>query len=244
VDDDEAQLAVLGQVVTWERRFLPALLRRCDQVPRAADRPPIAIAMTEWGPLGAHPARLMAENFGAVIYAATFLGMAIRNAERIPIASPNGFMHGGCVRKVAGRLFLDPQVVVQDRYRSFVGARPLGCTVTGPGYDIDHPADIGARDRDVPFVDAVVCRGATDGVVRAALANRHPTRAMTVELHVPGFAWPAGASVETLAYPDVAARATPAEPARFPVRSQWIGSHDGTLIVSLPPSSAAWVQPC
>lgn len=241
VDDEEAQLAILAQVTTWERRFLPDLLRRCDTSDRDPGRAPIKVAMTEWGPLGQHPRRPMVENFGGVAYAAAFLGLMIRNADRVPIASPNGFMHGGCLRKVGGLLFEDPLVTAHARFLPFVGTFALATIVTGPGYDVDHPADLGARDHDVPFLDVVVCRQPETGQLRAALGNRHPTHALEVEIRIAGDAWPMRSMVETLTADDVAARATPAEPDRFQVESQSIEAAGGALVVSVPPSSAVWV---
>jgi alpha-N-arabinofuranosidase len=241
VDDEEAHLAILAQVTTWERRFLPDLLRRCDASARDPGRPPIKVAMTEWGPLGEHPGRPMVENFGGVAYAAAFLGFVIRNVGRIPIASPNGFMHGGCLRKVGGLLFEDPLVTAQAQFLPFVGTSALATTITGPGYDVDHPADLGAVDRDVPFLDAVVCRHPETGELRAALGNRHPTRPLEVEIRIAGDDWPQRSMVEMLTADDVAARATPAEPDRFQVESRWIDSAGGALVVSVPPSSAVWV---
>jgi len=241
VDDEEAQLAILAQVTTWERRFLPDLFRRCDASPREPGRAPIKVAMTEWGPLGQHPRRTMVENFGGVAYAAAFLGLVIRNAERVPIASPNGFMHGGCLRKVGGLLFEDPLVTSQAQFLPFVGTSALPTTITGPGYDVEHPADLGARDRDVPFLDVVVCRHPESGEFRAALGNRHPTRPLEVQIRIAGGDWPMRSMVETLTADDVAARATPAEPGRFQIESQLIEAAGGALIVLLPPSSAVWV---
>jgi alpha-N-arabinofuranosidase len=242
VDGDEAQLAILGQVTTWERRFLPELLRRCDASARNPRLPQIRVAMTEWGPLGQHHGRPMVENFGGVAYAAAFLGLVIRNADRVPMASPNGFMHGGCLRKIGGLLFEDPLVTAQAQFRPFVGTTALATTMTGPGYDVDHPADLGASDRDVPYLDAVVCRDAVTGRLVAALGNRSPTRMMEVELRIAGSDWPGRSLVETLAADEVAARATPGEPTRFQVDTRWLEANDDALIVSVPPSSAVWIR--
>jgi len=241
VSDEEAQLAILAQVTTWERQFLPDLLRRCDASARDPQLPPISVGMTEWGPLGQHPRRPMVENFGGVAYAVAFLALVIRNAERVPMASPNGFMHGGCLRKVGGLLFEDPLVTAHMRFQPFVGTSALATKITGPGYDVEHPADLGAPNRDVPLLDAVICRDPETGELRAALGNRHPTRALEVEIRVAGDGWPGRSIVETLTAEDVAARATPAEPDRFQVESRLIDPAGGALIVSVPPSSAVWI---
>jgi alpha-L-arabinofuranosidase len=239
--DQQAHEAVLAQVTTWERCFLPDLLRRCDAASRSTDRPPIKLAMTEWGPLGQHPARLMVENFGAVVYTGTFLNFMIRNSARIPIASPNGFMHGGCIRKVLGIVFTDPQWDAMQRYTPFIGSTPAACQVTGPGYDVPRPADLGGPEADVPYVDAIACRTETGNYLLAA-ANRHISEGMELEIRIPGHSLPELAQVAVLAHPDITARATPAEPNRFPIAEHSVRSSGGTVRLTLPPSSVTWIR--
>jgi alpha-N-arabinofuranosidase len=241
VGDQQAHEAVLAQVATWERSFLPDLLQRCDTAGRSKDRPPIKLAITEWGPLGLHPTRLMVENFGAVVYTGTFLNFMIRNSARVPISSPNGFMHGGCIRKVLGKVFTDPQWDAIQLYSPFIGTTPVGCDVTGPGYDVPRSADLGAPESDVPYVDAVTCRTETGSYLVAA-ANRHLSEPLELEVRIPGYTIAEAAEVAILAYPDITARATPAEPNRFPVVEHSVRSSDGTLTVSLPPSSVTWIR--
>jgi alpha-N-arabinofuranosidase len=239
--DQQAHEAVLAQVATWEHHFLPDLLRRCDTARRSQDRPPINLAITEWGPLGRHPNRLMVENFGGVVYTGTFLNFMIRNSARIPIASPNGFMHGGCIRKVLGKVFADPMFEAMQQYAPFIGTTPVGCALTGPGYDVPTPADLGAPEVDIPYVDAVACRSET-GNFRLAAANRHLSAPMELEVRIPGYRAPEVAQVTALAYPEITARATPAEPNRFPVLEDSISLIDQTLTVTLPPSSVTWIR--
>jgi alpha-N-arabinofuranosidase len=242
LSDEQAHEAVLAQVTTWERRFLPDLLRRCDDAGARDGRPPIRLAITEWGPLGRHPARLMVENFGGVVYAGTFLNFMIRNAERVPMASPNGFMHGGSFRKALGDVYMDPLVQALQLYAPFIGATPVACQLTGPGYDVPVPADLGAVDGDIPYVDVVVCRPAGGDGWLAAVANRHLARAMEVSIAIPGAELRSEAAVEILTAPEITARATPAEQDRFPVQRQQVATRDGGLTVSVPPFSVAWIR--
>jgi alpha-N-arabinofuranosidase len=242
LNDEQAHEAVLAQVTTWERRFLPDLLRRCDAAGPRDGRPPIRLAITEWGPLGGHPNRLMVENFGGVVYAGTFLNFMIRNSERIPMASPNGFMHGGSFRKVFGDVFMDPLVQAMQLYTPFIGATPVACLVTSPGYDVPVPADLGAVDADIPYVDAVVCRPADGDGWLAAVANRHLSRPMEVTIRIPGADLARDAVVDILTAPEVTARATPAEQERFPVERSRVPTGDGALTVVVPPFSVAWIR--
>lgn len=110
--------------------------------------------MTEWGNVGDDPARLHIENFGGVAYGGCFLNLLIRNAERIPIANTTGFMHGGCVRKEGfGITYYDPQYLVLQEYAAFIGQVPVACHLTGSGFDVTTPADVGHVERDLPFID-------------------------------------------------------------------------------------------
>ena len=85
---------MLGQVSTWENRFLPELLEACDQATAQLSREPIKLAITEWAPVGENLRAVHIENFGSVVYGGVFMNMMIRNAERIPIANTTGYMHG------------------------------------------------------------------------------------------------------------------------------------------------------
>lgn len=241
VTDEEAHNAVLAQVVTWERRFLPELLERCDRVQRADGSQPIKLAITEWGALGTHPNRLMVENFGGVIYTGTFLNMIIRNSERIPLAIVNGFMHGGCIRKAYGRVYVDPQISAMQQYAPFQGAIPVACQLTGPGYDVVHPSDLGGTDADIPFVDAVVCRSDADSGLLIAAANRHLTKSMTIAVQIPGYQLPDQVTIAVLAYPEITARATPVQP-EFPLRHTTVTPDGDTFALQLPPFSVAWIN--
>lgn len=240
VTDKQAHEAVLAQLNTWERRSLPALLHQCDDSARGPNREPIRLAISEWGPLGAHPNRLMVENFGAVVYAGTFLNFMIRNSERIPIASPNGFMHGGCIRKALGIVFVDPQVQAIQEYTPFIGTTPLACELTGPGYDVSKPADLGAVEFDVPYLDVIACRSGND--YQIALANRHLTNPMDIVIKIPGQPLPGEAEMTVLTYPEITARTTPAEPDRFPLQRDMLTISDDQIAVCVPPFSVAWIR--
>ncbi len=242
VSDEQAHQAILGQITTWERRFLPELLQHCDQSARSKERPPIQLAMTEWGPLGGHPNRLVVENFGAVVYAGAFLNMMIRNAERIPIANSTGFMHGGCIRKAYGLVFFDPQYLAMQQYQPFIGSTPLAVDLSGPGYDIDHPADLGAVDKDIPYIDVVACRPANGIGLLLAVVNKSRTESLPVNIQLPGTELPQQAQVNTLAYPDITAHTSPAQPDLFSVSQQVIPLQGDSLQLVQPPFSVSWIK--
>jgi alpha-N-arabinofuranosidase len=241
VSDEEAHNAVLGQVTTWERRFLPDLLARAQRANRPGKASPIKLAITEWGPLGGHPNRLNVHNFGAVVYAGAFLNMVLRNADRIPIALPNGFMHGGCIRKAYGVVYYDPQFFAMQQYTPFIGTKPLACELTGPGYDVPHPCDLGAKDSDIPFVDAVVCQSDHSPGLLVAAANKHLTRTMELVIQIPGYNVSAGAHAAVLAYPEITAMTNPVQPDLFQLGHIEITPVGDMITIQLPPFSAAWI---
>ncbi|MBK8027164.1 MAG: hypothetical protein IPK19_38685 [Chloroflexi bacterium] len=241
---EEATLAVLGQVDSWERRYIPELLAACDQATQGLDRR-IGLAVTEWGNVGDDPARLHIENFGGVAYGGFFLNLLIRNAERIPIANTTGFMHGGCLRKGFGITYYDPQYLVIQEYAAFIDNQPVACHLTGLGFDVTTPADIGHRERDLPFIDVAACRlDATDGphLLLVAAVNRHLRQTLPLSIHVPGLALPSSVEVSVLAYPEITARTSPAQPDRFKVERSTQSVTDGALHVELPPFSVTWIR--
>lgn len=242
VSNEQAHNAVLAQVVTWERTFLPDLLERCDRVTNATARKPIRLALTEWGTLGLHPQRLMVENFGAIIYGSTFLHMLIRHAERLPIANATGFLHGGCIRKAAGVVYYDPQYLLIQQYAPLIGARPVACHLTGGGYDITQPADLGATEHDVPWLDAVVCQP-TDGVgLWAVVANRSLIQTQRLTVEIPGYQWPAQVEMTSMSHPNITAQATPMQFEQFRPQCSHLIPAAGRLDLTLPPFSVTWLR--
>jgi len=245
--DREAHESVHAQVVSGERAFLPDLLARCDTA-RTTGRPPIGLAITEWGPLGDHPGRLNVVNFGGAAYAAALLNMVMRNADRIPMASPNGLMHGGAIKKAGGVIYTDPQFDVIQHYADFVGAVPLWCHFVGPGYDVEHPTDLGRVERDVPYLD-VLAAESTGGHLLLAVASRHVVAAMDVQIDLSAVGLGTGAArgnttadITTLAYPEVTAEASPARPDRFRAVSSVAPVRDGVVQLTVPPAGVVWAR--
>jgi alpha-N-arabinofuranosidase len=242
VSDEEAHNAVLGQVTTWERRFLPDLLARAQRANRPGKASPIKLAITEWGPLGGHPNRLNVHNFGAVVYAGAFLNMVLRNADRIPIALPNGFMHGGGIRKAYGVVYYDPQFFAMQQYTPFIGKRPLACHLSGPGYDVPHPSDLGAKDSDIPFVDVIVCRSDNASGLQIAAVNKHLKRSMELVIQLPGHRFSEDIHSSVLAYPDITATANPVQLDLFQLVDSDVLPVQDNVILHLPPFSVTWIN--
>ena len=237
---EEATYAVLGQVDSWERHYLPELIAACDAATHGLNRQ-IDLAITEWGNVGDDPARLHIENFGGVAYGGCFLNLLIRNAARIPIANTTGFMHGGCLRKGFGITYYDPQYLVLQEYAAFIDAVPVACHLIGMGFDVPTPADIGHAENDLPFIDLIAATDASAHVLIAAV-NRHLTRTLPLSITIPGYDLPVAAEVSVLAYPDITARTSPAQPDRFKVERSQQPIVGNSIQIELPPFSVTWLK--
>lgn len=241
---EEATYAVLAQVDSWERRYLPELITACDEATLDMNRQ-IGLAITEWGNVGDDPARLHIENFGGVAYGGSFLNLMIRNAERIPIANTTGFMHGGCLRKAFGITYYDPQYLVIQEYADFIDKTPVYCHLTGVGFDVTQPADIGHIESDIPFIDIAACHidepGAPYQLLIAAV-NRHLRRTLPLSISIPELELPATVEVSSLAYPEITARTSPAQPTRFSVKRFTQSTGDGVVRIELLPFSMTWIR--
>ena len=201
----EVHQAMMAQVTTWERRFLPELLALADEIQAAAlksgeTKEPIRLAITEWAILGKINDGPWADTYDEAIYAGLFLNMMARSAQRIPIANTTGLLHGGCIRKVAGTIFYDAQYAVIQQYARMIGAQPLPLRLEAPGHDVLQGADLGAPERDIPDVDAVLAWKAgpaeEGGGLYAAVVNQSLDKAIRVNLSLPDVPGLAGRRVD------------------------------------------------
>jgi alpha-N-arabinofuranosidase len=183
----------------------------------------------------------MIENFGGVVWAVTFLNTMIRNGARIASASPNGFMHGGGVKKAAGVVYTEPLFDTIQEYSPLVGGNPLPVRIEGPSFDVDIAIDLGAPERDVPFVDALAVQ-TEDGTVHLTLANRDETsaRAIVVDLDVCCVVGPV--AIRRFAEQPIETRLDPFRPDAAEVTSTSLEGSGGSLVVELPPLGTAWVS--
>lgn len=242
--NEQAYYSLLAQLVTWERKFLPDLLRRFDQA--LPGHKPVRLAITEWGILGMRKDRPYVDTFGEAIYAALFLNLMIRNAERIPIANATALLHGGCIRKVAGQVYTDPQYLVIQKYAQMIGSRPLACALETPGMDIETGTDLGSPEKNVPLVDAVACLAGGDGAsrpgLRLAIVNTHLSRPMEIHVKLPSIPILSTGNQAILTHPDPLARSTYVNPRPFHILNNELSAANGDLCLSLPACSISWVD--
>ncbi len=231
LSNEEAYYTLMAQPATWERKFLPALLQKCDVL--LHDLHQIKLAITEWGILGTRQDRPIVENYGEAVYAGLFLNMMIRNAERISIANATALLHGGCIRKVAEMVFADPQYWVIHHYAPMIGARPLACLLRAPGYDVAQGTDLGAPETDVPYVDAVVCwadsKKTTEPGLYLAIVNIHLEQSIPFYFTLPALPIQNRGHSTTIAGSDPTARATLDNPEPFTLTEREVEAIDGVL---------------
>lgn len=238
--DLEVNRALLAHVATAERRWLPELLARADRSERKKELAPVSIAVTEWGPLGLHPGRLMIENFGGVVWSTTFLNAMVRLGSRVAMTSPNGFMHGGAIKKGAGVTYTDPQFEVIQEYWPFVGGTPVPVALRGPGFDVNFSIDLGAPESDIPIVDALAVWG-PDGL-HVALANRDELAEHRLTLSIDNRSLAGPVQYRGFDRAGVDLRSDPLRPVRTPIRSAEVQPQEGVLVLELPPLGAAWLS--
>lgn len=245
MSDEQAYYSLMAQPLSWERVFLPDILRIAAQASRADTAPggnPLRIAITEWGVLGSRGTnRPIVENYGEVPYAGVFLNMMLRNSNIAPISNATALLHGGCIRKAGGKVFVDPQYLVIQQYTRFAGSAVLACTVESPTYQVDKAPDLGLPLYGVPFVDAACCHQAETGLIMTCLVNRHLDQPITMRLtprpgdRVKTIKW------EYLAYADITARASLGDPDRFRIQAGIPAWDAAEIELQLPPCSVSWV---
>ncbi len=245
--DDAAYYSLMSQPAAWERRFLPDLMAMAGERAGPEGQPPVRLAITEWGILGKSKRRPRVENFGGAVYAGLFLNFMLRNAEHVPIANATALLHGGCIRRAAAQVLVDPQYTVLREYSGLVGARPLACYLEGPGYNVTEPADLGARLAGVPYVDAVACQLAPRGeglpqrlIVTAV--NVHLSNEIRLSVAVAGQHLAGPVEFNTLAFGDYSAVSSLADPERFALQQWRVMASGGIASVLLRPSSVNWIQ--
>lgn len=255
LSEADVHAALMVYPVTLERTVLPDLFAACDASDRDPARGPVRVSMTEWGPVGARRDRVRVENAGGAVWGFDLLGTLCRFGSRIAMASPNGLLHGGSIKKGAGVVYTDPVFDCVVRMRELVGQVPVAVRTEGPTFDVEHPTDLGLPEADVPTVGVTATRSAswaaadtsTPGGRRltCVLVSRRLTGSDTVHLRLPGppsSSGPPAVSLSQWCPASVGVIATPAEPG--PVR--WVTTEpqwdDDDLVVALPALAVAWVE--
>lgn len=201
----------------------------------------IGLAITEWG-MSAMIRRVCTSKISAasrMVGASSICSFAMRPAS--PLPTRPGLCTVVCLRKGFGITYYDPQYLVLQEYAAFINAVPVACHLTGMGFDVPAPADIGHTENDLPFIDLIAATDASAHVLIAAV-NRHLTRTLPLSITIPGYDLPVAAEVSVLAYPDITARTSPAQPDRFKVERSQRPIVGNSIQIELPPFSVTWLK--
>ncbi|MBD0324357.1 MAG: hypothetical protein ICV72_13375, partial [Aldersonia sp.] len=217
ISEEDVHHALMAYPVSLERTILPELFTMCDASKRNPARGPVRVSMTEWGPVGVRNDRIRCENAGGGLWGFDLLGMLTRFGSRIAMASPNGLLHGGSIKKGAGRVYTDPVFDCVVRMRELVGQVPVAVRTEGPTFDVEHPTDLGLPEVAVPTVGvtATMSSGAGERRLTCILVSRRLTGSDDVQVSVPeleGHTAAAAVSVSQWRPASVAVSATPANP--------------------------------
>jgi alpha-N-arabinofuranosidase len=245
--EEDVHHALMAYPVSLERTILPDLLAACDASGRDPARGPVRVSMTEWGPVGARKDRVRCENAGGGLWGLDFLGMLTRFGSRVAMASPNGLLHGGSIKKGAGLAYTDPVFDSVVRMRRLVGQVPVAVRMEGPTFDVEHPTDLGLPEVEVPTVgvSATISEGADGRGLTCVLVSRRLRGSDLVHVRVPRPRTdtdPTAVSVSQWQPESAGLSATPSNP--VPVRwialePRWTGAD---LAVEVPALAAVWIQ--
>lgn len=95
----------------------------------------------------------------------------MRHSDLISIANMTGFMHGGCIEKVRGVVYVDPQYYIQQLYAAAKPYYPVAIHIQGPGGDVPARGGLQAVT-DVPNLDAFAALTKDRNTLTLFLVNR------------------------------------------------------------------------
>jgi alpha-N-arabinofuranosidase len=179
---EDIYLSAMAHPQWWSETFaadLRALLASHggSPTPRAA--------VTEWGIIvGGSDWREYAshDSQSGAVYAGLFLNAMLRAADVVAIANTTALMHGGCIRKRHGAVYVMPMVHVMRMYGQAALDRIVPLTVSGPGYDVPRRGLLPAV-ADVLWVDVVAASGG--GSLTLCAVNRAPDRERPLVIELP-----------------------------------------------------------
>jgi alpha-N-arabinofuranosidase len=183
---DEQFESVMAQPEFLDRVILPETMALIAQV--GGEECQTRIAVTEWGIIVGGSGWREAPNHDAqsgAVFNALTLNAMLRHADQVAIANMTAFMHGGGITKRAGRVYVDPQYWVQERYAGVPISHPVAVTSTGPAHDIPARGQLPALD-NVPDVDVFAAASEDGRSVTVFLVNRRLECTQSVSLRLEG----------------------------------------------------------
>ena len=175
-------LSAMAHPFWWSNTFIPSMIELFEE--HGGDPKPRA-AITEWGIIIGGPDWRdypSHDSQSGAVYAALFLNAMLRASETVAIANATGLMHGGCIRKERGAVYVMPMIHAKRMYGQARIEKPLTTAVTGPAYDVPRRG-LMPEVRDVPWVDVFAAEGS--GRLTVCLVNRDPDSARSVAIELP-----------------------------------------------------------
>ncbi len=227
--------SAMAHPLWWSQEFVPQLQRLLEE--RGGSPVPKA-AVTEWGIIvGGREWREFPnhDDHSGAVYAGLFFHALMRAAAIVDIANVTALMHGGCIRKHRGVVYVTPMIHVQRMYGQAMPERLLPIEVSGPAYDVPRRRFLPAV-RDVPWVDVVV--GEAKGRWVACMVNRDAERGREVELELP---WPVRDAQAEILAADLRATNDLEQPDRVAPRIESLTANGRSLRLQLPAAAVCVV---
>ena len=217
--------------------LLPGMIQQITEIEGASAR--TRIAPTEWGIIlgGDHWQESPNHDVTAgAIFNALTLNTFLRNSDWVTLANVTALLHGGCIKKDHGVVFVYPQYYTSQLYADARPHTPIETLSTGPGRDVPKQGFLPAVS-DVPDVDVFSALSADKSQLSVFLVNRTLDNVRPVHFHIAGFA-AVSAVATVLTSPDPQATNTWDQPGTVrpqPFPMQKSAGPKGAWQLTLPP---------
>ena len=149
---------------------------------------PTRIAPTEWGIIIGGDRWQEGPNHNVTagaVYNALALNTFLRHGDWVTLANMTALLHGGCIKKHRGVVYVDPQYYTSQLYAAARPETPVETVWTGPGRDVPRRGFLPAA-QNVPDIDVFSALNAK-GELAVFAVNRHQTQPRPVHLDIAGF---------------------------------------------------------
>jgi alpha-N-arabinofuranosidase len=171
-----------------DQTLFPELIREIQAAegPNSTTR----IAPTEWGIIVGGQDWFQGPNHNVeagAIYNSLALNAFLRNGDWVTLANMTALLHGGCIKKEHGVVYVDPQYYTQKMYADAGLRTPVETDWAGPGRDVPQRGFLPAAT-DVPDVDVFSALSKDGARLTVFAVNRTLNDARPVRIALDGFA--------------------------------------------------------
>ncbi len=179
---EDIYLSAMAHPKWWSDTLVPAI---AELLAAHGGNPKPRLAVTEWGIIvGGNDWQQYAshDSQSGAVYAALFLHALLRSFDTVAIANATALMHGGCIRKARGAVYVMPMIHAKRMYGQALLDKPSPVTVSGPAYDVPRRG-LMPEVTNVPWVDAFAAE--SGGRLTVCLVNRDMGSSRKVEIELP-----------------------------------------------------------